>query len=193
MVSEQAWRKPCVLFAAALAVMISAAGCSSGPEPAPGAPPVSCILLSGPDLWQYGTNDVVNPFVPRKGFIRGADEEFVALRIRLSLPESAQVSIDGSVQDPAGKEVAPLQTLAQMTEYWSGAEDVAYRDQNARSNTLTRYYPASFYFTAKKGSSEYVVVFRGKNPLPRPASVMLSVAVGDAQPQQFNFPLPDMK
>src|SRR5271169_2726475 len=119
MVSEQAWRKPFVLFAAALAVMISAAGCSSGPEPAPGAPPVSCILLSGPDLWQYGTNDVVNPFVPRKAFIRGADDEFAALRIRLSLPESAQVSIEGSIQDPAGKEIAPLQTLAQMTEYWS--------------------------------------------------------------------------
>ena len=97
------------------------------------------------------------------------------------------------MRDEAGTEVAQLQTYAQMVKYWDIAEDLPHRDVQIRSDTLQRYYPPDLQFNARKGRSEYIVVFKGNNPLPRPATITLSVAVGDAEPQVFTLPLPQKK
>jgi hypothetical protein len=192
MVLKQNLRKPLTFLAAALAVAVSVAGCSSGPEPAGAIPAVACELVSGRDLWKYGPNAAANPFLPLTGMVRGTQDEFVVLRIRLSLAESTTVEIDGSVEDPTGKKLARLQTLGQMTEYWTGPENIPNRDKQVRSDTLTRYYPPDLHFVVKKGRAEYIVVFTGKSPLPRPAVINLSVTL-NGEPQQFTFPLPYRK
>ena len=168
MVLKQNLRKPLNFLAAAIAVAVSVAGCASGPAPA--VPAVACELVSGSELWKYGPNAVVNPFVPLTGTVRGTQDEFVVLRIRLSLAESTTVEIDGLVEDPTGKELARLQTFGQMT----------------------RYYPPDLHFVARKGRAEYIVLFSGKNPLSRPAVISLSVTL-NGEPEQFTFALPDRK
>ena len=191
MVLKQNLRKPLNFLAAAIAVAVSVAGCASGPAPA--VPAVACELVSGSELWKYGPNAVVNPFVPLTGTVRGTQDEFVVLRIRLSLAESTTVEIDGLVEDPTGKELARLQTFGQMTRYWSGqAESLPFRDKQVRSDILTRYYPPDLHFVARKGRAEYIVLFSGKNPLSRPAVISLSVTL-NGEPEQFTFALPDRK
>ena len=112
----------------------------------------------------------------------------------LPFPNLARWSWTASVEDDAtGKDIAQLQTFKQMTDYWSAAEDLPYRDKDARATVLTRYYPPDLEFGAGKGRSEYLVILRGESPLPRPATVKLSVALNGGDPQVFTFPLPEGK
>jgi hypothetical protein len=182
------------LLGVAVAITVSFASCAGAPEPAAGTSPVSCDLLSNREISLLSTTRVTNPFMPTIGIVQGSRDEFVVARIRLVLPEPTLVVINGSVTGDAGNAVAPLKTYQQMTRYWTeDAGDIDYRDARTRSDVLTRWYPPDLQFTAKAGRSEFVVAFIGKNPLPRPASVTLSVALGDAPPQEFTFPLPPRK
>lgn len=179
-----------IIVAAMLAALASAVSCSSGPEPAAAVPSVSCDLLSSREISFLSATRDTNPFFPIAGLLRGSPDEFVVLRIRLSLPGTTAVALEGSTRDGTGTDVAPLQTLSQMKKYWDTPEDLANRDKVAKANTLIRWYPPEPQFTAPRDRSEYLVVFKGKNPIPRPATISLSVTLGDAEPQEFTFPLP---
>jgi len=178
----KSWR----VLAAACALALSVAGCASAPEP---VGPVSCALLSSREVSYLSTESRNNPFVPITGLLRGTDE-FVVLKVSLSLSQASQVILEGSVQAEDGSEVARLQTLPQMIRYWQDEDEVPHRDVVARGNTLTRWYPPSPSFEAKQGRSEYIVVFKGKKPIPRPATVSLALTLGDGTSQEFTFSLP---
>jgi hypothetical protein len=176
---------------AALAVAFVLDSCASGPETG-STSPVTCDLPSSREISFLTTTRSNNPFLPISGLLRGTADEFVVVRIRLFLPDSTIVAVDGSVNDETGAEVAKLQTYTQMAKYWDIAEDLPPRDVQARSDALQRYYPMDAQFKARKGRSEYIVVFKGKNPLPRPATVALTVIL-NGEPQDFTFPLLPVK
>jgi hypothetical protein len=181
-------RSSCRVLFAALVVVLAFAGCASAPEPT--SPSVSCDLLSRTEASYIGATRDSSPFLPPSRLLHSTDE-FVVVRIRLALPEPTQVTIDGSAKDESGTVVAPLQTYQQMVDYWNDPTDqLPQRVIIARSDTLQRWYPPGPSFEGKKGRTEYVVIFKGKSPIPRPATVTLSVALGDAAPQEFSFPLP---
>ena len=178
-----------LVFLAVTSVMtISVAGCAGEPAGKERAAPVSCTLLTSQDLWQYGATRVLNPFLARQSFIQGTPDEFVALRLTLSLAEAARVSVSGSVQDLDGKEVATLLSRAQLTDYWGQDAQGLNRDNRPLYDALERYYLPDFPFTSQKG--RYIVILKGKKPLPRPATVLFSVALSDGESQDFTFPLP---
>ena len=185
--------KSAIFLAAILAVALSSAGCASGPSTAAETPAVSCILLSSSEIGHYGASRAINPFSPRTSLLQGTPDEFVVLQLNLSLAESTRVAIAGSVQDAAGNEVARLQSLTQMQEYWRFGTDLPDREARARVDTLARYYAPSLEFVRNKGRPEYIVVLMGKKPLPRPASILVSVTLSGGDPQLFSFPLPDRK
>jgi hypothetical protein len=191
MTNRKTWLRMLVFLAVTSAMTISFAGCAGGPEAKNGAAPISCALLTNRDLWQYGTTRALNPFMARQLFIRGTPDEFVALRLTLSLAESARVSVSGSVQDPDGKEVAMLLSRAQLTDYWNQDAQGLNRDNMALYDSLERYYIPDLPFTSQKG--RYIVVFKGTNPLPRPATVLFSVSASDGESQDFTFPLPPVQ
>jgi len=183
--------KSAILPAMILAVALSSAGCTSSPATA--APPVACVVLSASQIVMYGPSRAVNPFFPRASAVRKAADEFVVLQLNLSLSEPARIALAGAVRDTAGNDAARLQSLSQMQEYWSFGEDVDDREARARMDTLTRYYSPALQFVQRRGRSEYIVVLLGKNPLPRPATAVLSVSLNGAEPQSFTFPLPALK
>ena len=184
--------KSAILHAMILAVALSSSGCTTGPATA-AAPPVACVLLSASQIGQYGLSRAVNPFFPRASLVRKAADEFVVLQLNLSLSEPTRIAIGGAVRDTAGNEVARLQSLSQMQEYWRFGEDVSDRDARSRMDSLTRYYAPALQFAPRRGRHEYIVVLLGKNPLPRPATAVLSVSLNDAESQSFTFPLPALK
>jgi len=176
-------------FIVALIMAITLAGCAGGPSPASTAP-VTCDLLSTREVSFLTPTRANNPYYPISGLLRGTADEFAVVRVRLDFPDATPISLDGTVTDQSDTAVALLQTYDQMVRYWDIAEDLPARDRQIRSDALQRYYPSALSFTARKGRSEYVIVFKGKSPMPRPATVTVSVGLGDAQPQVFSFPLP---
>jgi hypothetical protein len=177
------------VLSAALAVALTAAGCASAPEPT--SPSVSGQILTRTEVSYIGATRETNPFIPLSRVIHGAPDEFAVVRIHLGLPAPTLVTIDGSVRDGTGAEVARLQSYQDMADYWNDPTDqLPFRTIQARSDTLQRWYVPSLSFQGNKGRTEYVVVFKGNNPIPRPATVTLSVGFGDEAPQELTFPLP---
>ena len=174
-----------------LAIILFATGaCATAPFPS--SPEVTFALLSVRDLGTYGQTFASNPFLAPSGFVHGAPDEFVAVGLKLALPDAGTVSLDGSVRTPDGREVARFYSLPEVQKYWSDWGDQSDLNSRSRLDTLNRWYPSASQFQAGKGRSEYVVILVGKNPLPRPATVTLTVTLNGG-PQEFTFPLPDKK
>jgi hypothetical protein len=179
------------MFAASCAVALSAAGCMSGGGTA--AAPVACRLLSPQEISSYAPSRPLNPFVAHGSLLQPAPEEFVVLELDLSLAEPARVAITGAVEDESGAAVAQLWSRTQMHIYWDHLADVTDRDARTRVETLDRYYPPAADFAARRGRTTWILVFEGKSPLPRPATVKVAVSLGGAEAQAFEFPLPPKK
>ena len=180
--------RPVCLLAAILGGSVFIASCVTAP-PGAGTPGVSCTLLSSLDLGSYGVNYTTNPFLPPTSLVKGTPDEFVALDLVLSLQDSATVNIDGAVRSESGDQVARLNDLPQMRDYWSNWGDRTDKTSRTRLDTLDRWCMPSTQFAAHKGRTEYVIVLIGKKPLPRPASVAVSVSLNGGDPQIFTFPL----
>jgi hypothetical protein len=178
--------------AAVFAVLFLSAACATGARPASGEPEVLCTMLTSWDLGSYGANSATNPFLAPSGLIEGTPDEFVALDIALSLPDSATLSIDAAVRRAGenGEIVARLYSLQDMRKYWRAWGDPSAQTSRTRLDTLERWYAPSSQFVAHKGRSEYVIVLVGKNPLPRPASATVSIALNGKVGGTFEFPLP---
>jgi hypothetical protein len=180
------------LPAAILGVAVFMASCATEP-PGTGTTGVSCTLLNWLDLGSYGANYTTNPFLAPTSMLKGTPDEFVALDLMLSLPDSATVNLDGAVRSDSGDLVARMNDLPQMRDYWDNWGDRTDKTSRTRLDTLNRWCMPSSQFVAHKGRTEYVIVLMGKNPLPRPASVVVSVSLNAGDPQTFTFPLPPKK
>ena len=177
---------------AVFAVTLLAVSCASQPANASGKPGASCKVLSFGDLGTYGASFFSNPFMQPSSILSGTPEELVVLDLSLSLPDSATVDLDGSVKVPTGEVVARVYSLSEMQDFWNGWGDKSSATSRTRIDTLTRYYAPSDHFMARKGNAEYIVVLMGKNPLPRPAMVELTVSL-NAVTQSFTFSLAALK
>jgi hypothetical protein len=182
------------LLTVIFAVGLSFAGCAGAPEGASGSgPAVTCRLLPKTDIWSYGSTWASNPFLAPSALIKGTPDEFAVFRIVLTLPEAGRVGIQGSVQDAAGNTVARLFDLDEMRRYWSDWGDSTDRSSRDRLGMLEQWYVPSLDFAAHKGRSQLVFVMMGKNPLPRPATAMVSISLNNVELGTFTFDLPAKK
>jgi len=173
------------------AVFMAAVGCATTGGAA--LAPVTCRLLSPAEVATYAPSRPINPFIAHGSFILKSPDEFVVLDLALNLPEQARVSVAASVNDEVGTPVAALWTRTQMHMYWDHMQDITDRDDRIRQDTLDRYYPPASDFNARRGRTEWILVLVGKNPVPRPATVQVSVSLNGAEAQMFSFPLPPVK
>ena len=177
------------LFPAVIAVSLATAGCAS--TPLPQSPTATAQVLTRTEVSYIGATRDTNPYIPQSRLVHGSPDEFVVVKLQLAMPEKILVTLGGSVQDANGTEVATLQSYQDMVSYWTDpTEQLPFRTIQARSDTLQRWYPPSLSFEANRGRVEYDVVFKGRNPIPRPATVTVDVSFGDSAPQEFSFPLP---
>jgi hypothetical protein len=184
----------CFVAVILLAAGLSITGCASAPAERSGSSPaISCRLLPKTDIWSYGPTYATNPFLAPSGLIKGTPDELAVLRIDLTLPESARIGIQGSVQDSAGNTVARLLDLNELRTYWSDWGDRTDKSSRDRLGMLERWCVPSLEFNAHGGRSQYVIVMMGKNPLPRPASVVVSVTLNNVEAGSFTFELPPKK
>jgi hypothetical protein len=184
--------KSACLLLSLLCLMLAIVGCASVPSGTTG-PVVSGKILSRADLGVYGGSRSVNPFIAKSALVLGAPDEFVVFELDLTLPQAAHILIDASVTDESGTMVGKLYTPQEMHRYWENTTDVSDHDARTRLETLDRYYAPSFSFDQRGGRFEEILIFVGKNPIPRPATVTVSVTINTDAPQILTFPLPVFK
>ncbi len=172
---------------ALLVVFVS--GCATTPIT---SPEVTVKIVPERDLARYGASFTNDPFYAPFTLIMSRDE-FVTLTVTVALPDATRVTIDGTIQDPDGKSIARLYSRDELRAYWLGRGRQADPDMVKRLDYLDRYYVPALNFAGLKGRYQYYVTMIGKDPLPRPAKVMLAVTLGTGDPQQFSFDLPPLK
>jgi hypothetical protein len=155
-------------------------------------PEVTARLAPERDLARYGVSFSNDPFL-YPGTLLMPQDEFATIAIDIALPDSSRVTIDGEVDGADGKSVARLYTKDELHAYWLARGKASDADMVKRLDTLDRFYPSQLSFSAPRGRSEYYVAMIGRRPLPRPARVLLSVALGNGDPQIFTFDLPPFK
>jgi hypothetical protein len=175
-------------FSALLALCAISVSCSSVP-PQGTAPQVSTHLLKDSDLWLYGSDAEINPFIAPNTMIKGRPNEFVVLRLDVVLSQPTELSIAADVKSVDGVLQARLYSLGDMQSYWSDWGDQSAYSSRERLSTLERYYLPNLDFVAPAGRRYYLVMLVGKYPIKRPASVSASVIVGSSQPQYFEATL----
>lgn len=174
-----------VLLAVTMALCFS---CASAPAITEAS--VSVRMPSDAELKSaYGYNFEVNPYLEPSSIIRGKPDEFIVLRIDLSLPAPAHVDVSARIVAPDGTVVAQPKDPEQMRLYWDMWEgkDV---DKTKRFTVLDRSYLPSFSLEARAGKTTYYVVLMGKNPLTRPGRVEASLLVAGMEPCLFSAELP---
>lgn len=170
-----------------------AISCSSVPPPGT-QPQVSIHLLQSSDLWQYGSDAETNPFIAPNTMLKGRPNEFVVLRLDVSLAKPTELSIAADVRSADGISQATLYNLSDMQSYWSDWGDQSSYSSRQRANTLARYYVPKIDFVAPAGTRYYIFMLVGKYPIKRPAAVSASVIIGSSsQPQYFEVPLPALQ
>jgi hypothetical protein len=121
----------------------------------------------------YGLTSSVNPFIAPKG-IRGEPYEFIVLELTTSFPAPAQVELELSVLDSAGKEVASLWDKGDFIDLWKGFMTNE-ADMLRREERIKDYMVPGYIFPVPKGRDTYVIPLIGKRPIPRPYTIKARV------------------
>ena len=167
-------------------------GCATSPDAQLTGPEVTLRLAPERDLARQGVPFSFDPFLAPADSLHSSDE-FVTVVVDLALPAAARVSISGSVQGSEGVDLARMYTKAQLRAYWLAHGRERDPDMVKRLDYLDRFYAPDLDFYAHKGRSQFYVVMIGKWSIPRPAKAMLTVSLGNGDPQQFEFDLPPLK
>ena len=177
---------------ASIAILMLVTSCASSPSSvsSEGAPAVSVRLLSGEEIKSaFGKNYETNPYMPYKGLISGAKEEFIVLKVEVPMTQNGAVSVFCSALGPDGKEVATQRDIREMENYWYPIGGKTEVNIEKRISMLRRSYMRSNPYAAKAGKSSFIVVLIGKNPLPRPAKVEVQVMAAGLESASFSFDL----
>jgi hypothetical protein len=167
-------------------------GCASSPSSvsSAGAPAISARLLSWEELKSaFGKNYETDPYMPYKGIFSGAKEEFIVLKIEVSMPKNGTVSVFCSASGPDGAAVAVQKDIREMENYWYPIGGKTEVNIETRMSMLRRSYMRSNPYAAKAGKSSFIIVLIGKNPLPRPAKVDVQVMAAGLESASFSFDL----
>ena len=136
---------------------------------------------------------MTNPFIAPNTMLKGRPNEFVVLRLDVTVAQPSELSIAANVKSEDGVSQAQLYSLNEMQSYWSDWGDQSDYSSRERLSTLNRYYLPKLDFVAHAGQRYYLFILVGKYPIKRPATVSASVTVGSSQPQYFEVPLPSVQ
>jgi|GEM_PF-4629148 len=184
-------------FVSALACVAAAfvcASCASSPKAGgDGKREVSAKLASEKDFLRKGVDNANNPFIvplTLMDAIGQGHKEFVPLALDFSLPESEEVYIEANVKDASGEVVAKLCSKADVVKFWEKVmQSGGQSEVTKRKLVLDWYYPNDSTFTVKAGKHQYFIACQSDKEIERPATVELSVTVGEEPPQFFTFDL----
>lgn len=173
------------LFAVITVTMLLS--CAGTPRPTENQVTIKLMDTRSIQLWGGQTyND--NPYLPPQGLIQGKPYELAVVKIDANLVAAADFEMQARLVGAEGKDSAVLYSLEDMRYFWAswpGSEG----DIMRRLDRLERSYLPSLRFRAPRGSSTWYLVFVGKNPIPRPATVLVKAFIGQSAPYSAELPL----
>jgi len=138
----------------------------------------------------FGSTFMQNPFLVPNGLIRGIPDEFVVVRVDLNLGARSLVAIEGGIYSEAGANLAELLDKQSLGEYWFTWDPREEPDSRRRSKLERNALPGA-HFQLSPGQHRYYLVFKGPNPIPRPATIRIQVSAEGLELVVFEDALPE--
>lgn len=180
-----------------IAVLISAVvlltiSCANVPSYRPDKPMVTIEKATSTDIRAFGSKMFENPYIEPASLIRGKIDEFFIVKIGFNLPKKSKVSINAVSAKTDGSEAGKFYTATKLMDYWM-LKDVYAEDDNpyanARQIAIQRSCIPSLEYMQNEGMHEYFLPLISSNPIPRPATISITITVDDAQSFSFEYQL----
>jgi hypothetical protein len=175
------------LFLSAIIVLSMFFGCATAPAYDPARPILEISQASGEFLKGFGRINE-NPYLEPKSLLRGKLNEFFVVRMDFNLPEASRIAIIAEAFSDDGKEAARAYDLYSFIEFWDYNTIRDDDNDSLRQRKITyieRSCIPSMQFNQRAGKNTLLVPFVGKNPIPRPATIYVQVAIGGGEPFIF--------
>jgi len=121
--------------------------------------------------------------------LRGKLNEFFVVKIAFNLPGDSEVLIIAEAVGKDGNNTATAYDSYAHKDFWEFA--VNFETDNPKFQkkmlTLEKTCIPGFSFNQKAGKTEYYIPFVGKNPLPRPTSIYIQVALASGESATYEF------
>jgi len=121
------------------------------------------------------------------GLLMGYPHEFVVLKIAINAISQTDIMVDQiAAIGTDGKPVARYYDLPEFCDYLSGWASLSKILPQNLEIAKDTYLPGPDFQT-RKGQRTYYAVLIGKNPLPRPFTIKVSLGFNNAPERQFSI------
>lgn len=175
-----------LVFTTAILLLFS---CATRPSFDASLPLISIEKINAADLSKFGSSFETNPYLEPKTLLRGKLNEFFVVKISFNLQEDSEVLITAEAIGKDGNDTATAYDSYALKDFWEFAANFETDNPKFQKKMLAleKTCIPGYSFNQKAGKTEYYMPFVGKNPLPRPTSIYVQVALASGESSNYDF------
>ncbi len=177
------------LFLVCVTAIVLFFSCATRPSFDPSIPLLSIEKADAAVLSMFGSTFETNPYLEPKTLLRGKLNEFFVVKISFNLPKDSEVLITAEAVDKDGRDAASAYDRYALKDFWEFAANFETDNPKFQKKmiALEKSCIPGYSFHQKAGKAEYYMPFVGKNPLPRPSSFSIRVALASGESATYEF------